>query len=88
MNVDTPFPDCPCWIWVLFQLVLYLSREQAVYGIGGTNGGGHVQHGQGGCMLRTLVVIVGTAIATIGGIALFLKLLFNELEKYDDHDGF
>lgn len=39
-------------------------------------------------MLRTLGIIVGTAIATIGGIALFLKLLFNELEKYDDHDGF
>lgn len=39
-------------------------------------------------MLRTLCIIVGTAIATVGGIALFLKLLFNELEKYDDHDGF
>lgn len=39
-------------------------------------------------MLRTLCIIVGTAIATVGGIALFLKLLFTELEKYDDHDGF
>lgn len=39
-------------------------------------------------MMGTLVVIVGTAIATVGGIALFLKLLFNELEKMDDHNGF
>ena len=39
-------------------------------------------------MLRTLAVIVGTAFATVAGIAVFLKLLFNELEKADNHDGF
>jgi hypothetical protein len=31
----------------------------------------------------TLLVILGTAIATIGGILLFLRILFATLEKVD-----
>lgn len=31
----------------------------------------------------TLLVIVGTAVATIGGILVFLRMLFSTLEKID-----
>ena len=31
----------------------------------------------------TLLVIVGTAVATIGGILVFLRILFSSLEKID-----
>lgn len=39
-------------------------------------------------VFRTLAVIVGTAFATVAGIGVFLHLLFKELEKADDNDGF
>lgn len=39
-------------------------------------------------MFRTLAVIVGTAFVTVAGIGVFLHLLFRELEKADNHDGF
>lgn len=41
-----------------------------------------------GAIFRTLAVIVGTAFVTVAGIAVFLKMLFNELEKADNQDGF
>jgi hypothetical protein len=33
--------------------------------------------------MRTLVVIVGTAFLTFGGIALFVRALFNALDSID-----
>ena len=33
--------------------------------------------------MRTLVVIVGTAFLTFGGIALFIRALFNALDSID-----
>ena len=39
-------------------------------------------------MFRTLAVIVGTAMGTLAGIAVFLRVLFRELEKADDYNGF
>jgi len=41
-----------------------------------------------GRMIKTLAVIFGTAVLTLAAIAAFLRLLFAELEKADDHDGF
>jgi len=41
-----------------------------------------------GNMLRTVGIIVGTAVLTLAAIAAFLRMLFAELEKADDYDGF
>ena len=78
-----------------------MSREQAFYGMGGTNGGGdttelcHANHRERDTpysgdrnSMGTLGVIVGTAFLTLAAIAAFLRMLFRELEKADDYDGF
>ena len=41
-----------------------------------------------GNMLRTVGIIVGTAVLTLAAIAAFLRMLFRELEKADDYNGF
>lgn len=41
-----------------------------------------------GNMLRTVGIILGTAFLTLAAIAAFLRVLFRELEKADDYNGF
>lgn len=39
-------------------------------------------------MMRTVGIIIGTAVLTLAAIAAFLRILFRELEKADEYDGF
>lgn len=41
-----------------------------------------------GNMMRTVGIIIGTAVLTLAAIAAFLRILFRELEKADEYDGF